>query len=111
MAPGAPVPPRSRQTRAVAVPAPVAPESLRPAVLEPAEQHATLLDESGAPYTPPDRSEEEKVATWLTTYLVATGHATGDEPALAEREEPAIDPVDPATDARVGRPGGPGHRC
>ena len=43
-APGAgrrrPVPPRSRPTAAVAVPVPVAPEALRPAVLEPAD--ATL---------------------------------------------------------------------
>ncbi len=78
-------------------------------MLEPADS-TPLLDESGAPYTPPDRSEEEKVATFLTTYLVATGHATGDEPTPAEPEEPAIDPVDPATDSRR-RPGGPGRRC
>lgn len=99
-APGAPVSPAAsapgaaeeQADRAVAVPAPVAPDSLRPAVLEPADT-TPLLDESGAPYTPPDRSEEDKVATFLTTYLVATGHATGDEPAPAEPDtSTAVDP-------------------
>jgi hypothetical protein len=116
-APVAPVAPAAgpaeQADRAVAVPAPVAPEALRPAVLAPTAT-TTLLDESGAPYTPPDRSEEEKVATFLTTYLVATGHATGDEPALAEpdepatdRDEPAIDPVDSASELASAAPEGP----
>jgi len=47
------------------------------APLEPTEA-TPVLEESGEPYTPPDANEEEKVATWLNSYLVATGHAADD---------------------------------
>ena len=53
-------------------------EAIQPtAPLEPTEA-TPLLEESGEPYTPPDANEEEKVATWLNSYLVATGHAADD---------------------------------
>ena len=53
-------------------------EAIQPtAPLEPTEA-TPMLEESGEPYTPPDANEEEKVATWLNSYLVATGHAADD---------------------------------
>ena len=52
-------------------------EALQPAApLEPTET-PPVPDESGEPHTPPDANEEEKVASWLNSYLVATGHAAG----------------------------------
>ena len=76
------------------------PEAVRPAPLEPghnlpaalplpsaAALTEPLTDESGAPYIPPGASVEEEVATWLTSYLVATGHAGVDEAADPETTE------------------------
>jgi hypothetical protein len=83
---------------------PFVPEAVRPALLEPADTVPAvaamgaaavaaptepLVDESGAPYTPPGASVEEEVATWLTSYLVATGHAAVDEPPDREATEAA----------------------
>ena len=90
-APAVPGRPTEEQTaRAAAVPVPVALEALRPPVFEQVDP-PPLLDESGVPHTAADRTEEEKVSTWLTSYLVATGHAADDETAAVDTGEPGSD--------------------
>jgi hypothetical protein len=89
---------------------PFVPEAVRPAPLEPANNVPAavpvasaaaptepLVDESGAPYSPPGASVEAEVATWLTSYLVATGHAGVDE-------APDPEPTEPVPEATSGIP-------
>ena len=110
---GLPVGRGSRRTTApAAVPAPddtpvettgsavapplTAPEDLRPAPLEPTAL-VPLVEDSGEPYTPPGPAREEKVASWLTSYLGATGHPTGDDdrPAAPHPADSTGDPAEP----------------
>ena len=94
---------------AMVVAPPLNPEAPLPAPLEPvqatplAEESGRrytppdAIEESGERYTPPDAIEEEKVASWLNSYLVATGHAADDGTEDATTNAAAVPSQSPST--------------